>query len=527
MRCTFFNLTAFAALLFFAVPAFADGAVDAADAAPAVEEAPVAEEAEEAPVAEEAPAAEVAMEDIVVPEEGTPAEYMAFIEKMMRLQRPKTQSREEMIAFFKKVCNAQVAAANKIIENKESDETQLQRAVSAKINSLRILMQAGDESAQAQLYAMPEQLEKAGYDKIAHEISMGLMSMTFQAAAQTKDFSAIEKLIVDTDAKIKAAGEDKEKLQNLYLIKLLCTRAISELKEEKNQDAFNAVVEEIKAAGLDEMVRDIQLGEIMEQLSKATQENDKEVFTATAEKFDSMLESAGENIDVKLAGVAFQIAFAEEVFDTKTAQERYEKYAKLLAKSEDEKVKNVAKTLEGSARRLGLVGNEIVLTGKTLDGKDFNLTDLKGKLVLINFWAASVRPCMEELVFLFQVYPFYQEKGFEVVSISMDENKEELVQLLSQVKFPWFNLWEKDTKSGDTSIAEYYGIVAIPCMILVGKDGKVLSADARGETLKKLLAEQLGEMPAQPEPEGVEIDESEEIEVPAELEVEEEGEEEA
>lgn len=471
----------------------AEQTVPAAEAAPTTEAVPETEDAANAqPATEEA----VNVDQIVVPETGTPTEYMTFIEKLMRVSRPGEQTREEMIAHYTKLCKAQIAAADKVIEHKESTEEQIHRAVAIKINCLRILIQTGDKDAKIQLYKMPRQLADVGQSKIADDIAMGLINLTFQDAQKTGDFSEIKAIVAQTDETIKKTpADDKDRLQRLYLIKLLCIKGLGQLQKVDNSAEFDAVVEEIQKAGLADMVEDIYMGKIAESLSRSVSKRDREMFNKTAQAVDNMLVDYGAKANVKAAAIAFQTAFTEELFDVASAAKRYEKYAQVLKDIKDEKVQEIVKSMTGSAKRLNLVGNEFNLTGKTFDGKDVKMADLKNKVVLINFWSPSVRPCLEEFDYLFRAYPVYREKGFEIVSIALDENREQLATVIKSVNFPWINMWDEEALIGDTPISKYYGIVAIPCMILIGKDGKVISIDARGEVLVNALAEEFGPLP--------------------------------
>ena len=112
MRCTL-NIAAFLAMTLFMTSCFAADASAQADAQSAVKNA-------------------VESEVYPVPENGTPEEYLKLIEKLMRVERPHDQSREEMIAHFTDLCKSQIAAADKIIEHKDATFEQIQRAVAVK-----------------------------------------------------------------------------------------------------------------------------------------------------------------------------------------------------------------------------------------------------------------------------------------------------------------------------------------------------------------------------------------------------------
>ena len=525
MRCTLMNIAAFLAMTLFMASCFADDAPDLTEAAPTVEAEQTADAETPVPAEDPTPAEDTDAEDNVpeiveeesveseafpVPKDGTPTEYLAFIEKLMLVERPHDQSREEMIAHFTKLCKAQVAAADKVIEHKDATAEQIQRAVAVKIKSLQILIKAGDKDAKIQLYSMPGQLEKAGQSQIADEIVMGLITLTFQDAKKTNDYSEVEKIIEQTDQTIKKTpAEDKEKLQRLYLIKLICVKGLGQLKGVDNSADFEAVIAEIKEAGLSDMVEDIFMGKLANSLSESVSRNDKEMFDKTAKAVDNMIADYGDKANLKTAAIAFQTAFTEEVFDTDAAAARYEKYAAAFEKIQDAKVQEIVKTMRGSAKRLTLKGKELPLTGKTIDGKDFNMADLKDKIVLVYFWSPSVPPCLDEFKYLKLAYPSYKEKGFEIVCIALDQDKKQVAEFVKKNKFPWINMWEKDALIGDVCISEYYGIIALPCMAFVGKDGKVFSTETRNDFLVETLKEEFGDLTVTEE----DVDNGDEIDV--------------
>jgi thiol-disulfide isomerase/thioredoxin len=173
----------------------------------------------------------------------------------------------------------------------------------------------------------------------------------------------------------------------------------------------------------------------------------------------------------------------------------YTKMSEILAKSKDEKLKNYAKKMEGSARRVMLLGNSIDIKGQTADGKPFKWSDYKGKVVLIDFWATWCGPCIRELPNVKNMYKKYHDKGFEVVGISLDRSKGKLDTFIKTQKLEWTNLYSADPKTTgwDHPMATYYGVMSIPNVILVDQNGKVVSLKARGAELQRQLDKLLGD----------------------------------
>ena len=205
--------------------------------------------------------------------------------------------------------------------------------------------------------------------------------------------------------------------------------------------------------------------------------------TLLANKAKSGLERSDALLAMNLARQLEYGASAE------AAANAYQKFAKIFAGSENDVLAELVPIFEGSARRLALLGNEMKLEGKTVDDAQFDWASYRGKIVLVDFWATWCGPCIAEIPNVRKNYEAYHERGFDVVGISLDRDREALDKYLEKNQLPWVTLHHE---GGKHPMAAYYGISAIPTVLLVDRDGKVVSLRARGEELGKLLEKMIG-----------------------------------
>lgn len=125
------------------------------------------------------------------------------------------------------------------------------------------------------------------------------------------------------------------------------------------------------------------------------------------------------------------------------------------------------------------------------NGKSLSLSDLKGKVVLIDFWASWCGPCRQENPNVVNMYETYKDKGFTVFSVSLDSDKDKWIQAIKADNLSWpyhvseLNGWK-------SSAAAAYGVNSIPRAFLIDGEGKIIGTDLRGPQLEQKLKEVLG-----------------------------------
>lgn len=137
---------------------------------------------------------------------------------------------------------------------------------------------------------------------------------------------------------------------------------------------------------------------------------------------------------------------------------------------------------------IGSVAPEIQLPSP--DGDEIALSSLRGKYVLIDFWAAWCRPCRVENPTVVKAYNRFADKGFEVYGVSLDRKKDDWVNAITADGLPWMHV--SDLKYWQSEAAQRYKVSAIPATFLLDPEGKIIAKNLRGEALTAKLEEIFG-----------------------------------
>ncbi len=340
----------------------------------------------------------------VFPEDGTPEQYLAFMDAVKKY-RPAVKSWSEAREAMKPFHEDAVKAADKVMAAEGVSDEIYEKAVLGKVAALTALAQ-DDFAASEALLAMPEEVRKSGREALATKLDEDMLLMQLHIAA--------------------VQGKEP-------LLKIL-------------------------------------------------------------DKVDAMLERKGTKLDITDMMVMSRAGMvAQGVLGPEKAMELYEKYIEKASAADNENLVRQVSGLKNSLRALKLPGTELNFTAKLLDGTEFDAASLKGKVVLVDFWATWCGPCVAEIPNVKKAYAAYHAKGFEVVGISLDHDMDKLTKFLEEKEIPWLGVHNDTTLMDGMKMTDYCGVTGIPTMILLDKDGKILSISARGAALEKLLKEQLGE----------------------------------
>lgn len=134
-------------------------------------------------------------------------------------------------------------------------------------------------------------------------------------------------------------------------------------------------------------------------------------------------------------------------------------------------------------------GQPFVLAGPTLAGPKIDVADYRGKVVLVDFWATWCGPCLQELPHVQAAYDKHHADGFEVVAVSLDDDRELLAEFVKAHKLPWPQIFYPEQHGrGGSPLATAHGITGIPATFLLDAEGKVDQTNLRGERLEKEVA---------------------------------------
>jgi peroxiredoxin len=144
------------------------------------------------------------------------------------------------------------------------------------------------------------------------------------------------------------------------------------------------------------------------------------------------------------------------------------------------------------------IGKPLVVAGRTNEGKDFSTADLKGKVILVDFWASWCGPCKAQLPKLQQIYADYHPKGLEIVGISNDYDPDALNSFLDRNPLPWPQLFDPQAAANTefNPVSKQLHVLGIPQTFVIDRSGvvrKILDAATNESDLKSTIETLLAE----------------------------------
>jgi peroxiredoxin len=250
-----------------------------------------------------------------------------------------------------------------------------------------------------------------------------------------------------------------------------------------NQRGFAAATND-PSAELKELVGKVQVK------LKAGQKTEKDLAPEIGE-FDALLaEHKGEKTD----GVA-QILLMKALLYKQVLNDP-DKYAPLIEQlkrdfPDSKVVASMRQQEEAETLRANLVEGAKFpdFTEKDVTGKPLSIGNYKGKVVLLDFWATWCGPCVAELPNVLNTYKKHHGQGFDIIGISLDQDKSKLTSFTEQKQMPWQQFF--DGQGWQNKLAVKYGVQSIPATYLLDGEGKIIGKDLRGELLEEAVTKVL------------------------------------
>ena len=125
----------------------------------------------------------------------------------------------------------------------------------------------------------------------------------------------------------------------------------------------------------------------------------------------------------------------------------------------------------------------------SLNGDTLKLSSLKGKVVLLDFWASWCGPCRISNKHMAKLYAKYKSQGFEIFGVSVDNSENDWKKAVQKDKITWLQV--NDREMGEASIAMKWNVGALPTSYLINKEGKLVGMDLEGKDLEEAVKDLL------------------------------------
>jgi len=285
----------------------------------------------------------------------------------------------------------------------------------------------------------------------------------------------------------------------------LILRENSDIKvygDGKNLDNFLNIVNSEESSNMYKFIKDVedwkQLNDSVSAIAKANPAKQPEI--ANAMKGEQQVFAGKQRAFIGQNQNSPALIAAINTIDVQNDFAGFESIVRQLVSSfgESPAVKSLQQNYE--AIKLERLANDAMAPGNMapdfeelmVDGKTtMKLSDLRGKVVLLDFWASWCGPCRRDNPHVVGLYEKYKDRGFTIMSVSLDKSKENWVAAIEKDNLSWPN-HVSDLQQWASRVGKIYGVSSIPFTVLIDQEGKIVQTKLRGEALTAELERLLG-----------------------------------
>jgi thiol-disulfide isomerase/thioredoxin len=302
--------------------------------------------------------------------------------------------------------------------------------------------------------------------------------------------------------KIIALGGNDESLKKGYGI-LLGALSWSFKKHPENVKEYEALVEEIKKTGkFPELVESARFFLFYQRWRTFTEKIAISEFSTIKNEFEAIKEEAKELTALKrtkhlpTGPMEIVLDLAREIStvndNSRFLDDVLEEMVRFVTSDHFDNDDVTESFLRGYRRRM--VGSPFELWGKTVDGNDFNWTDYKEKVILVNFTASWCGPCREEMPNIVEMHEKYHKKGLEIVFIGVRDTTDNLKKMTEEDKVGFPMISEELSKEDSRGLpSTHYSIFGVPSIFLVDKNGRIIATGLRDHVLRDTIEKHFAE----------------------------------
>lgn len=351
----------------------------------------------------------------------------------------------------------------------------------------------------------------------AQEINVKVSGNIFNCEADSIFISQVsgEKMVNVAGTKFKKNGDfrfDIELAQpDYYVLRFgsskidLILRDESDIKvygDGKNIEQFTNIVGSEESASMNDFIRAKNSWEVFVDSINTVVENDPSQQQALRQKFQRRQQEYQATVRsfVQANQNSAALYAIQSIIDPNADFEGYENITKQLMAgfSESPTVQELYSEME--KLKEAQLANDPLAPGKMApdfteampDGEMLSLSDLRGKVVLLDFWASWCGPCRRENPNVVALYEKYKDKGFTVMSVSLDKDKAKWLKAIENDNLSWPN-HVSDLKFWQSKAAKLYGVSGIPFTVLIDQEGKIIRTKLRGPQLEAELSRIFGD----------------------------------